>query len=276
MAVRLISRLAGPDVSFVIHVDAKVGVSTFEQLRARLKPFGQIFFAKRVRSKWGSYNGALATINCIHTAVLNVADFDRCILVSGQDYPISSNDDIRDFFSENRGVEFIEAFPLDLTDAAQSGWSPYYRFRRYHIWQGDRRRKIPILRKGLPPLPMYHGSTWWALSKDAIFYLHGEIGRNRALRRFLQTGFLVEEVYIPTLMMSSPFSQLVSGQNVTFDQWAPTSGPHPKILEASDFDQLVASPKLFARKFDTDVDYKILDLLDSVYDRPAAESSAPT
>jgi hypothetical protein len=229
-----------------------------------------MFFADRVRSKWGSYNGARAVANCIHTAVQNVSDFDRCILLSGQDYPISNRGEIYEFFRKNVNVEFIEAFPIDVADRGNGGWSPYYRFRRYHFWIRDRRYKIPIVRKGLPNVPMYHGSTWWALSRNAIVYLDAEITRNRKLRRFLKTGFLVEEAYIPTLMMNSPFAHMISRHNVTFDQWSPTSGPHPRLLEASDLDQLLASPRLFARKFDADIDSKILDMLDTVFDRSVA------
>src|SRR5207245_2706813 len=149
------------------------------------------------------YNGALAITNCIHTAALNVEQFDRCILLSGQDYPISSKKEVHRFFSGNIGVEFVEALPIDLTDAVRSGWTPYYRFRRYHFWLRNRRCNIPFLRKRLPDVPMFHGSTWWALSRNAIYYLDKEIRSNTKLARFLKSGFLVEEVYIPTLMMSS-------------------------------------------------------------------------
>jgi hypothetical protein len=272
-AVRMISRLAGENVSFVIHVDAIVDDYTFEKLRTQLAPLGVVLYAKRVRSKWGTYNGALAIANCIDTAVLNIKDFDRCILLSGQDYPISNKDKISEFFRNNVGTEFIEAVPMNLTDAGSVGWSPYYRFRRYHFWLGNRRYKIPILRKTIPELPMYHGSTWWALSRDAIVYIDNEIKRNVKLQKFLKSGFLVEEVYLPTLIMSSPFSHMVSGRNTTFDQWSPASGPHPKILEASDFDQLVASPKLFARKFDADLDSRILDMLDMASDLLSANEN---
>jgi hypothetical protein len=262
-AVRLISKLAGPSTSFVLHIDKQAGESPLDLLRVELGSGQDVHFAPRVASKWGSYKGALAIANCIHTAVREIDYFDRCILLSGQDYPICSRRGIFEFFEKNVDLEFIEAFPMDIVDETQPGWSPYYRFRRRHFWIGNRRSKIPILRKGLPDLQMYHGSTWWALSRDAILYLDAEIRRNHRLRRFLKTGFLVEEAYVPTLIMNSSLLHRVAKRNVTFDQWTPTSGPHPKILTESDFEQLMASPKLFARKFDASVDSSILDRLDA-------------
>jgi hypothetical protein len=264
-AARLISRLAGPHSSFVIHIDRRAGKEPLNYLKSRLRSIEQVFYAPRVDSRWGSFNGALAIAQCIHTAVREVNDFDRCVLLSGQDYPISSNQDILKFFEENGRREFIEAYPIDISDREQIGWSPYYRFRRIHFWIGKRRYKLPILRKGVLDLKMYHGSTWWALTGEAVHYLDAAIKQKRSFNRYLRTGFLVEEAYLPTLMMNSPFAARVANYNVTFDQWVPESGPHPKILETSDFDRLMNSERLFARKFDLTKCSRILDMLDSFY-----------
>jgi hypothetical protein len=124
------------------------------------------------------------------------------------------------------------------------------------------------VRKGLPPLPIYHGSTWWALTRPALEYISDQFESNGRLRRYLRTGFLVDEVYIPTLMMASPFASKVTGENVTFAEWTPTSGPHPKALRIDDLPALLGSRKLFARKFDDAIDGTIMDALDELHDRP--------
>jgi hypothetical protein len=264
-AAQLVFRLAAPNTSFVLHIDRRAGPKARDYLNSRLQSIDRIFYAPRVDSRWGSYNGAVAIANCIHTAVRELPDVDRCVLLSGQDYPISSNQNISRFFEENRGREFIEAFPIDITDQKQVGWSPFYRFRRIHFWIGKQRYKLPLLRRGMPNVDVHHGSTWWALTGDAVRYLDIEMKQNRSFNRYLRTGFLVEEVYVPSLIMNSPFAERVTNYNVTFDQWTPDSGPHPKVLDATDFDRLVSSPRLFARKFDLQKDSRILDMLDSHY-----------
>lgn len=41
------------------------------------------------------------------------------------------------------------------------------------------------------------------------------------------------------------------------------NGSHPFVLTEKDFNMLISSDMLFARKFDADSDRKILDMLDS-------------
>ncbi len=142
----------------------------------------------------------------------------------------------------------MEAFATDVLDPRAPGWSPHYRFQRYHFGVGDHRFVLPVLRKRPPPLAIFHGSTWWALTHGALQYLPSEFESNGALRRYLKTSFLVEEAYVPTLMMASPFALAIAGSGVTFAQWTPTSGPHPKVLRWADLETLAASSKLFARK----------------------------
>jgi hypothetical protein len=70
---------------------------------------------------------------------------------------------------------------------------------------------------------------------------------------------------VPTLLMGSPFRSRVAGHNLTYAKWTPTSGPHPKTLGIEDLPSLESSSKLFARKFDADVDSTVLDELDRLH-----------
>jgi len=264
-ALRLVRRLAGPSTGFVVHIDSAADQAQAAGFIRALEPFGPVSYPRSVRSRWGSYSQALAIVRSIQAAVGRSDAFDRYVLMSGQDYPIASRAKISEFFAAHSDTEFIETFLLDLADAAAPGWSPYYRLRRFHLWLGRRHFKLPILRKPMPPQPIYHGSTWWALTRAAVLFAASQFDLNKQLRSYLSSGFLVDEVYVPSLVMNSPFAAKVAGQNVTFAQWTPTSGPHPKILRFEDLDQLLASPKLFARKFDELVDKEILDKLDTLH-----------
>ena len=260
-ALRLVRRLEGPDCGFVFHIDSAAHSMDAATFRAKFDGCETVAFVPSVRWKWGSYNGALAVMRCIRAAI-ELGPFDRYVLLSGQDYPIASRVQIREFFEKNLDVEYVEAYPIDVMDESTPGWSPYYRCRRYHVWIGNRRVVLPLIRRGPPPLPIFHGSTWWALTHGAVAYVVDQFKSNRVLRRYLRSAFLVEELYIPTLMMSSPFSKKVACADVTYTKFTPAYGPHPKILTATDFDALMASPKLFGRKVDSAVDVSILDMLD--------------
>jgi hypothetical protein len=264
-AQRLVRRLAAPETGFVFHIDRAADREQAAAFRASLQEIRPVQYARPVRARWGSYTQALAIVHTILAAVRSMEPFDRYVLLSGQDYPIAPRHKIVEFFSNNAGAEFLEAFPRDLADADTPGWSPYYRFRRYHVWIGKRRVVLPLLRKGPPPLPIFHGSTWWALSRDAVVHIAEQFASNRKLKRYLRRGFLVDEVYIPSVLMASRFSAKITGNNVTYAEWTPTSGPHPKTLLIDDLEKLLASPKLFARKFDVAIDEKVMNELDALH-----------
>lgn len=272
-ALRLVERLAGPESSFVFHIDSAANSAGVADFRERLERFERVRYAQRVSSAWGAYHQALAVMRCVQAALELMQPCDRYVLLSGQDYPIKGRQHILEFFDNHPDTEFIEAFPLDVMDAGSPGWSPYYRFRRYHFWIGDHHFTVPFVRKGAPPIPIHHGSTWWALTRDAVAYIAQQFDTNVELRRYLRSGFLVDEVYVPSLLMASRFSAKISGNNVTFAQWTPTSGPHPKTLRVDDLEQLLASPKLFARKFDASVDGKLMDELDALHAEDATQQS---
>ncbi len=80
------------------------------------------------------------------------------------------------------------------------------------------------------------------------------------------------ELFLPSLAMSSPMAQDVSPINLWFTDWS-AGGSHPKVFRRHDIDELAAvalgqagellggQVKFFARKFDIAVDEAVLDLV---------------
>lgn len=262
-AKRLIYRLAGPQTSFVIHIDAKVDQFVVEKFKQDIGQVKSAYYTKRINVKWGAFNQAEAIMETIVHAVDAELSCDRFILISGQDYPIVSNDEIFKFISNNPHKEYIEAYALNLIDDKTKVWTPFYRFMRYHFWLGNKRISTSLIIKKVPNIPLFHGATWWLLTSECVHFIASAYVKNKDLKRFFRTGFLVDEAYIPSLVMSSPFSKNVTGHNVTYADWKNPSGPHPKTLGKSNIPDIVSSKCLFARKLDLDFDAEIFDLLDS-------------
>jgi hypothetical protein len=65
--------------------------------------------------------------------------------------------------------------------------------------------------------------------------------------------------------MNSPHRDQVADANLRYIDWS--IDPGPAILGVNDFDRLVRSGMLLARKFDETVDSEILDLIDEHIDR---------
>jgi Core-2/I-Branching enzyme len=115
------------------------------------------------------------------------------------------------------------------------------------------------------PLPytLYGGprAMCMTISKECAAYIVDFIESNKSLRRYLRFTWGADEFVIPTLIMNSKFRETVINDNFYYIDWS-KGGANPKTLIKEDYNLLLASDKMFARKFDIKVDSKILDLLD--------------
>ncbi|NJO94264.1 MAG: beta-1,6-N-acetylglucosaminyltransferase [Hydrococcus sp. RM1_1_31] len=110
--IRLIRRLQDRDSSFFIHLDRKSGEKSYSQLVEGLKDVPNLYFVKRYRCYWGAFNIVKATIALIDRLIESGVNFDYAFLLSGQDYLIKKNAEIKKYIARNNGKEFIESFSL--------------------------------------------------------------------------------------------------------------------------------------------------------------------
>jgi hypothetical protein len=79
--------------------------------------------------------------------------------------------------------------------------------------------------------------------------------------RFFRHALHPDELFFQTVLLNSPLADTVVDDHLRFIDWRDDPGS-PAVLQTPDRDAMIASGKLFARKFDTSVDEGILDLLD--------------
>jgi hypothetical protein len=142
-----------------------------------------------------------------------------------------------------------------------TGRSPY-RF-------GWRARHTPFTRNR----PCWHASQWFALSRSALEYVLGYIAENPEYVNHYRRTMVPDESMFATIVCNSP-DLIVANRDVTYTRWANLRTPHPDIFQAADFDELVAAPQYFARKFDIGVDTGILDALDKFIGKDAYRPTA--
>src|SRR5678816_4847503 len=103
---RAIERLACEGSSFFIHIDGKIDINRFAQLRGDNVYFTQ----ERITVHWAEFTGVEAILLLMREAFSAPGGFDYFVLMSGSEYPLRSGEYIRKFFEENRGREFIKMF----------------------------------------------------------------------------------------------------------------------------------------------------------------------
>lgn len=278
---RLISRLNDGASEFFIHIDKTAEFSQFQTA----KDFGQlVHFIERVDSKWGGFGCVQAGLNGLKAVKDSLKKFDRIILLSGQDYPIKSNEYINDFFKKSPHSVFVDYFPIPnykkWPGSDRGGW---YRVDKYYIglkWYEFLCSKsmnllstyIPFLRRKIPNgMKPYTGSAWWSVDMYALNYILDYDATHPEYRAFHKYTFVPDELYIHMILANSTDEKLVKSMennNKRFLIWEKSDSPHPNILRKTDLDAIMSSDHLFARKFDEKIDAEILDLIDSKILRP--------
>jgi hypothetical protein len=261
---RFIKKFIGFPFDFFIHLDKKTNRDSFDYLGQ----IPQVYFIKRrITVNWASYNFVNAEIQSIKEILATGIHYDFISVMSGQDYPIKPVSDIFEFLENKSDKNFI-SFEDDGVWWSQA----ISRINKYHFTNFGFRGKYWIqhlLNSLLPvrkfPLPytLYGGprAMCKTISKECAAYIVDFIESNKRLRWYLRFTWGADEFIIPTLIMNSKFRETVINDNFYYIDWS-EGGASPKTLITEDYKLLLASGKMFARKFDVKVDSKILELLD--------------
>jgi hypothetical protein len=134
------------------------------------------------------------SLDGIAAIVENGITCDQAVLLTGQDFPLKSDDEIKARLGRDRGLSFLSYFPVPDNDE----WLPdggLDRIDRWYFWIRGRRLQVPSTRgqgrlgsvrtlisgvvprrRFLPGLRPYGGSSYWCLSGDAVSFVHRYVG----------------------------------------------------------------------------------------------------
>jgi Core-2/I-Branching enzyme len=261
---RFLKRFDHEAFDFYIHLDRKVDILDF----AHLQNLERVYFIKnRTKVRWASYSFVQAILTSFEEILNTGRSYQFISVMSGQDYPLKPVSEIYHTFTQNQEKNFI------CYEETDEWWKQVItRITRYHLINFDFKGKYKIQsfinaimpdRKFPLPYTLYGGprAMCMTLSSDCARYVTHFVATHGRLRRFSFFTWGPDEFLIPTIVMNSPFRDSIINDNFYYIDWS-RGGSNPKTLTAEDFDKLMSSDKLMARKFDTQTDAKILDLLD--------------
>ncbi|MBS1848530.1 MAG: hypothetical protein JST73_09665 [Actinobacteria bacterium] len=260
--VTLVDALDEPTTSIVISVDRATDDATFEAMWRPLVGRRNVHFLPRHSSPYRSFGHVRSTLRGIDHLLGSRIPFDHLSVITGQDLPIKSNDEIRRRLDEADGDGFIEYF--SLPDDLWSGGgmtrfsSMFLHTHRRHLSIG-RRRFAGLIPPGLPfDVTPFGGSGYWTLPRDIVEYVAGFVRRNPAWVRYFRTTDMPDETFFHTIVLNSPFASRIRCDDLRhIDFTDPVEVP--RIWRSDDYDALAASDDLFARKFDATVDSGIIE-----------------
>ena len=256
---RLLNALSHQDFHFYIHVDKKTNAEPFIYLTNKKNVF---LVNNRTKIYWAGYGTIQATLNGFREIIPK--GYDYINVISGQDFPLKSADYIYKYINDRQGKEFI------MCDSIEDEWREAApRFRDYHLinWQIPGRHRLEkLLNKILParkfPLDyeIVGRANWFTLTPGAAQYVLDFLDEHREVVRYFKYCWGADEFIFATILYNSKFRDKIL-DNLVHVIWYEGKG-HPEILTSKNFNELKASDKLFARKFDVEVDSTIIDMLE--------------
>lgn len=278
---RLIARLPA-DSPILVHFDRRADSAVYAQAVYLLSGRANVRFVKRHPCRWAAWGIVEATLTLINALLDLHVDFDYASLISGTDYPIKSNREIAAFLGAHRGTEFLETFLL----TAPNKWSQHggiyqapHKLLCRHLRFRSRVVRLPGMRKLPAGLEPYGGSQWWTLTRHALEYIRHFVKTTPQFVSFSKMSFIPDESFIQCILNSSPLKDRICNDDLRLIIWDRPTPPYPATLRLEDLDLLLASHKLFARKFDWQLSGSVLDALDdrhAAFERPNRPVEAPS
>jgi len=253
-----------------VHMDLKNKQFDEDDCRKLIKK-SSIYFTKRTSVTWGGYSQINSELILLEMATAH-GKYNYYHLLSGQDLPIKSNNEIMNFFKKHQGVEFV-AFDKEKFNCDD-------RVRYFYPLQemvGRNRKsflgrissvmtlfqKIAHLKRNAK-IQFQKGPNWFSITDDLARYV---IERKEWIKKAFHDTICCDEVFLQTIVINSVFAdriyQYASTENteeaaMRLVDWE-RGGPY--VFKNEDYSELLNSNMIFARKFDCQADSNIVNKL---------------
>lgn len=269
----LIKTLNHPDIDFYVHIDKKSNIRQSIDLSG-----GNVYILPdeyRVDVRWATFSQVEAAISLLKYASLN-GKYDFYWQISGQDFPLVNSQSIVEFLERNMKSNFVELFVSKWNGAnIQTTYDktndmifPDWMFKQDFMHRIIRRGWVEITggygkiysifkKKNIEGIKYYYGSCWWYLSGKFVEYCLAYLNEKPEFYESYKKTSCPDESFFQTLLMNSKYAG-TRKDYLHYIDWSEGKSS-PKILVCDDFDKIFSSGKLMARKFDIDVDPKIIE-----------------
>lgn len=290
---RLIEALMCEGTDFYIHIDKKVSDLPFKMEMEQLKHSKEnsicfIETPERVRVRWGGYSQIKAQLALIREMLQSKKNYDWCINLTGTDYPIMSNLEIKEFLEKQNGRPVIKGYQLDCMCGTQKEENIKDRIRQYWFFDIEPvwfrkiiSRMATILQKLLKikrkpmleqmPWKFCYGSEYWALPLEVVRKVYQEYTKDIKLQKVLKTAFVPSEFWVQTTLMSKDILSEQEKEEIRFpgnryDGLGSVAllhyfvyGSGIKVLNMEDYETIRNSGKMFMRKAQTGISDELLE-----------------
>lgn len=266
----LISLLDDERNDIYLHIDLKSKEFPFDEIKVNKS---KLYFLPSQKIFWADYSMIECEMRLFETAYKKYR-YSYFHLLSGVDLPIKPIEEVYNFF-ENSGKNFIGIVPKEV----------YYSVRRvkyYHpllsnkYYRGSKvlkgidrileycQKAIGVNRLRNKKISIIDGWQWLSITNSFCEYA---LSKREEIRSVFQNTISCDELVFQTLIYNSPFYKTLYDKNdlkngsMRYIDW---NRGKPYTWGTQDFEELINSPYMFARKFDENVDMQIVKM---IYDK---------
>lgn len=261
----LLRAMENENISFFIHVDRK---STISRNEISGNNVAVIPMECSVDIQWGGFGMIEATLRLIETIRQSNQEYNYIWLMSGQDWPLYSSDEIVRYVEQHSGDDFIEILP-DQESFERSyckrnalyypSWmvsnNTYIKVIKHLFWFATGGRKsTKICKRKTKVEKFYYGSQWWLLSKQSMDVMMSFLNENGWYTDYFKHSLVPDESFFQTL-----YGSLIGAEKtkpaVCYVNWKENRNS-PEVLTSDELRLLEKGRGefLLARKVDFKVD----------------------
>lgn len=285
---RIVSSLYPAEV--IVHVDSKVDEDPFVNAITAADKDRVSFVRNRVRVNWGGWSQVVAIRRMIALALMRARPDEYIVLLSGQDYPLTSVVELERHFANNPGKQFLRYFEIDsstekykaqinqrhyrdlpfFTKKPLQGWRRKLRTLVVLIANRLGRLKGPVSRPA--NLTLAFGPTHFAM--QAWFLSTLEESVTPEIEAYFARTFCPEEKFYQSLSASLPIEVNTGGParngaehfqgegNWRYANLHLIDPSLTRVFTMKDWEEVVASKQFFIRKVEQSASRDLLQAID--------------
>lgn len=247
-----------------VHVDKKLKEFTPEKYKKIIKKGNLFILPKRINIKWGGFTQIECELELLKEATKRNHSYYH--LISGADMPLKNQNDIYNFFENHYGMEFIHFDEKELRNEYRN------RINKYYLFTGKKKSIIKKIINKLFLLLQFKknridnniilgkGANWFTITDKLANYV---LSYEKEIRKMYKYTLTADEMFLQTLVLNSDFKEKLYNQKFNDDyssilyciDW---KRGNPYVYKEEDFNELMNSKMLFARKFDINIDKNII------------------
>ncbi|MBB6692195.1 hypothetical protein H7B90_12360 [Cohnella xylanilytica] len=262
MLLRMMNAIYSEENIYLIHIDSRADDEMLDLARNLQSSNDNIHLLPSRFLNWGGWSLVQAELDAIRVLLNWSRKWTHLINLSGQDFPLVKQDLILSFLNDNKERNFILAKPTD--PAMMKGLQGAFVIEDAKKYQRLGERE-PFESYFTENIRQYSGSQWKMITRSFAEYAVDSY-LSYEMQDYYRYSFTPDEYFFPTLIQNSPFSETVVPNIKRFIRME--AGEHSKnhatLLTIDDLGSLFSNDTFFARKFDDEVDSKIIDAIEEM------------